>query len=435
MGFDTIRSTFGTCLVFSALLLLTPVHSAQQRVLVLLHTLDVKSSYSGFFSALEAQGGLQLEYRSHKDSSLRLREYGVWQYEHLILLTPKAEGFGGAIDAPTILEFVDAGRNLLIAASSDVSELMRTLATEVGVDLDDKGTKVFDHFNYATFADGTQDHTAVLTGNVVQSAALVGAASLQAPVLFRGIASAVAADAELVTVVLSASSTAYSHDPRKAVLEPPLLLTGQGASLVSAVQARNNARVVVAGSLELFSDEFFDAQVWSKGAWSSTANRAFTSTLALWCFQQRGVLRATNFRHHHIGSDEQPATYRVSDDVEVLVDVVEINGGVETPFRADDIQIEFTMLDPHIRLPLVDEGNGTFSLAYKVPDVYGVFKYVIDYRHLGYSYIEISHQVPVRPFKHNEYERFLTCAFPYYASAGSTMAAFFLLGFFYLYVK
>lgn len=67
---------------------------------------------------------------------------------------------------------------MLIAASSDVSELMRTLATEVGIDLDDKGTKVFDHFSYATFADGTQDHTAVLTGNVVQSAALVGA-SLQ----------------------------------------------------------------------------------------------------------------------------------------------------------------------------------------------------------------------------------------------------------------
>lgn len=42
-----------------------------------------------------------------------------------------------------------------------------------------------------------------------------------------------------VTVVLSASSTAYSHDPRKAVLEPPLLLTGQGASLVSAVQVRH----------------------------------------------------------------------------------------------------------------------------------------------------------------------------------------------------
>lgn len=44
-------------------------------------------------------------------------------------------------------------------------------------------------------------------------------------------------------------------------------------------------------------------------------------------------------------------------------------------------------------------------------------------------------QVPVRPFKHNEYERFLLCAYPYYASAFSTMVAFFLMGFFYLYHK
>lgn len=92
MGPEITRGAFGTCLAFSIMLLLSPVHSAQQRVLVLLQTLDAKSTYSGFFSALEAQGGLQLEYKSHKDSTLRLKEYGVWQYEHLVLLTPKAEG-------------------------------------------------------------------------------------------------------------------------------------------------------------------------------------------------------------------------------------------------------------------------------------------------------------------------------------------------------
>ncbi len=44
-------------------------------------------------------------------------------------------------------------------------------------------------------------------------------------------------------------------------------------------------------------------------------------------------------------------------------------------------------------------------------------------------------QVPVRPFKHNEYERFLECAYPYYTSALSMMLGFFVLGFFYLYHK
>jgi hypothetical protein len=31
--------------------------------------------------------------------------------------------------------------------------------------------------------------------------------------------------------------------------------------------------------------------------------------------------------------------------------------------------------------------------AVQVPDVYGVFKYYIDYAHRGYSYIKLTHQV------------------------------------------
>lgn len=48
------------------------------------------------------------------------------------------------------------------------------------------------------------------------------------------------------------------------------------------------------------------------------------------------------------------------------------------------------MLDPHVRQPLVPGSDGTFRLRLKVPDVYGVFKYVIDYRHAGYSYINLQ---------------------------------------------
>jgi oligosaccharyltransferase complex subunit beta len=32
-------------------------------------------------------------------------------------------------------------------------------------------------------------------------------------------------------------------------------------------------------------------------------------------------------------------------------------------------------------------------LRLQVPDVYGVFKYVLDYHHAGYSYINLSQQV------------------------------------------
>lgn len=30
------------------------------------------------------------------------------------------------------------------------------------------------------------------------------------------------------------------------------------------------------------------------------------------------------------------------------------------------MQVEFTMLDPHVRLPLQHDGNGTFSVRFKV---------------------------------------------------------------------
>ncbi|PNH04740.1 Dolichyl-diphosphooligosaccharide--protein glycosyltransferase subunit [Tetrabaena socialis] len=407
-----------------ALALLAAIHCAcaAKSVLVLLQSGTTADKYSGFIDGLGA-AGFAVEVKGHKDTGLKLREYGTWLYDDLVLFAPKAEGFGGSIDQQTILDFVDSGHNVLLAVNSEVSEAMRNLAAEFGVDLDDRGTKLFDHFSYATTADGKHDHNLVASYDLADAPVIVGG-PYKDPVLFRGLAATVPADAELATVVLSAPATSYSHDPRKSMLEPPSLMVGAAASLVTAVQARNNARMVVAGSTDMFSNDL-----------AGSANRAFCLTLALWAFQERGVLVASNLRHHLLGSDEQPAGYRVNDEVEFAVDVMEVTGGVAKPYKVDDLQVEFVMLNPYIRLPLQHDGQGVFSLRFMVPDVYGVFKYVVDYSRRGYSYIKLTHQVPVRPFKHNEYERFLVCAYPYYASALSVMLAFFSLSFFFLYHK
>lgn len=79
--------------------------------------------------------------------------------------------------------------------------------------------------------------------------------------------------------------------------------------------------------------------------------------------------------------------------------------------------------------------QGTFSTRIKVPDVYGVFKFQIVYSSAGYTSIELSEQVPVRPFRHNEYERFIVSAYPYYASVLSLMLAFLILDVLFLYQK
>jgi oligosaccharyltransferase complex subunit beta len=52
-------------------------------------------------------------------------------------------------------------------------------------------------------------------------------------------------------------------------------------------------------------------------------------------------------------------------------------------FHASDIQLDFTMLDPHIRTTLSEEGpdeEGTkYSVTFKAPDRHGVFKFMVDY--------------------------------------------------------
>lgn len=41
----------------------------------------------------------------------------------------------------------------------------------------------------------------------------------------------------------------------------------------------------------------------------------------------------------------------------------------------------------------------------------------------------------MRPFRHNEFERFIDVAYPYYTSALSVFVAFFLFGLVFLYTK
>lgn len=46
-------------------------------------------------------------------------------------------GFGGSIDQSAILDFVDSGHDLIIAADVQSSDLIREIATECGADFDE----------------------------------------------------------------------------------------------------------------------------------------------------------------------------------------------------------------------------------------------------------------------------------------------------------
>lgn len=77
---------------------------------------------------------------------------------------------------------------------------------------------------------------------------------------------------------------------------------GKNTLLIAGLQARNNARVVFSGSLDFFSDAFFNSAV-QKAApgsqrYSQTGNYELAVALSRWVFKEEGVLRVGPVSHH-----------------------------------------------------------------------------------------------------------------------------------------
>lgn len=106
-------------------------------------------------------------------------------------------------------------------------------------------------------------------------------------------------------------------------------------------------------------------------------------------------------------------------------------GSSWSPVKFTDLQLEAVMLDPYIRTTFTPQPPTKTATPYKVevmlPDVYGVFTLKIAHYRQGYTYLEHNELISIRALRHDEYDRFLVVAWPYYASSFSMMAAFWVV--------
>ena len=212
-------------------------------------------------------------------------------------------------------------------------------------------------------------------------------------------------------------------------------MVGKSTLLISALQARNNARIVLTGSLDFFSDSFFKNPVRKVGTtrtFEKSGNEDLAKALTRWVFKEEGVLRVGKIDHHLAGQNKSSSYYTIMDEVVFSIEIEILKGNKWIPFQANDVQLEFIRIDPFVRMPLENK-NGKYVAKFRIPDVYGVFKFVVDYQRIGYTYLYSSTQISVRPLQHTQYERFIRSAFPYYASAFSMMIGVFLFSFVFLY--
>lgn len=136
--------------------------------------------------------------------------------------------------------------------------------------------------------------------------------------------------------------------------------------------------------------------------------------------------------------NRESLVYRIKDDVvySLVVEEYDADHGGWRPYVAQDMQLELVMLDPYLRTGLsCDPATGRYSVQVKIPDAHGVYKFRVMYRRPGYSTLTVNTQVSIRPFRHDEYDRFIFSAYPYYTGAFSMMAGFFIFSFFFLYSR
>merc|ERR1712172_157281 len=367
------------------------------RALVLLDNLAIKESHSTFFKIL-TDLGFSLTYKTADDPSIVLKKYGSYLFDHLILFSPSVEEFGGDLKVEGVTEFIDAGGNVLVAGNSQTGDVLREIASECGFEADEEGNSVIDHLNFdVDLDDGKHTLIAADPANLIDSKPIVGDKKSLGPILYEG------------TGLMVDNENPHA--------------TGKGTVLVAGLQARNNARVVFAGSIDMFSDKLFMAGVSSANGKKAakSGNQALAVALVRWCFKLSGVLRVKGVNHHLEGEVEPPAiAYTVEDKAVYSIDIEEYVNGKWVAYNGKDVQMEFVRIDPFVRLTLENK-NGHFEGKFKIPDTYGVYQFKVEYVRTGLTRLVSTTQYSVRPWRHDQYERFISSAYPYYASAFSMM--------------
>jgi len=320
--------------------------------------------------------------------------------------------------------------------NSNISEPVREVANECGVDFDEEQTAVIDHMHFDA-SDEQGHHTLIALSKVNVIPVITGTPS--APILFSGVGHAATEGSRLLFRILTGTQTTYSANPSLPVTDYPQSV-GKDTLLVTAIQARNNARIIFSGSLDLFSNKLFNSPVSVVGGskFDKSGNEQFATDLSKWVFQERGLLRVHSLTHSKLaGGPTNPGSYRIKDEIAFSVVIEEYDMASDSwkPYVASDVQLSVVMLDPYIRKTLTTDGHGKFHTSIRLPDVYGVYKFAVDYHRQGYSNLQLFEQVSVHPFRHNEFERFIDVAYPYYISAFSMMGGFFVFGLVFLFTK
>jgi oligosaccharyltransferase complex subunit beta len=192
----------------------------------------------------------------------------------------------------------------------------------------DRQSVIVDHFNYdSKTAHENHDVLLVQPQRPIRPDVKNFFGGSQPIAVPRAVGQVLGNGSPLLVPILRAPSTAYSYNPKEeSDVMDDLFASGEQICLVSALQARNSARLTVLGSVEVLHDTWFDANVKIEGKAIHTGNQEFAKQLSGWAFKELGVLKVGTFQHHLNGQkplienglatgEGNPTIYRIKNDV------------------------------------------------------------------------------------------------------------------------
>lgn len=235
------------------------------------------------------------------------------------------------------MRFVDRGGNLVVAVDEDVEKSMVDLAAEFGIEFEQRGKMAIDYARPVELHE--HDPTVFVTDQINPEPAFFGDEADAGDVVYQGIGMSFSPNSQLLSPLLTGTPTTYSSIPGEEVRETSVL-AGKEVVLVTALQARNNARAVFSGSMKMFSDDFMDMILPGERLEEDveSANQVICKEILKWVLQEKSVLKASNFHHRIIGGEKQ-SMYRIKDEVEFFTHIEEFVEGEWVPFQGNDVQV------------------------------------------------------------------------------------------------
>uniref|UniRef100_A0A7S3IMK6 Dolichyl-diphosphooligosaccharide--protein glycosyltransferase 48 kDa subunit n=1 Tax=Strombidium inclinatum TaxID=197538 RepID=A0A7S3IMK6_9SPIT len=368
-------------------------------------------------------------------AKVEIQQFNKYFYDNIIFMAPTVKSLGQDMQVKTILEFVDFHHNIMVFASNEVRKQIRDLVNEFGVDFEDYGyTMQGGHPPVAATQKAFSTSGLAWSNNMFSPLGRVFS-KLERPVLFEdGIGAIVDTQNEYVFPILKSDPSGYSYHPQASEEKQHGFGAGQQLSLVTGYQTHYNQRIVIAGSIKMCgNDAMLANRDPAQGATiESSSNYVLCTEMVEWNLQERGVVRADNVRHNKVGEENQdgknPENYKRQVDIEYFIDLQEKKNGEWVPYVADDVQFQFTMLDPYYQVALEqpNKASPTYTYKLKTPWRLGIFKFLVDYKRYGLNYIHNSMEVSVIQLRHDEFPRFETAGYPYYLNVFLLMGGTFL---------